>query len=148
MPKTIISDPVRFRYMEAHRKYQLKKYTSAVKDHGYIVTGYPDTRKANGLTKFVINFLTWNGHRATRITSAGRVLGGKYIPGATRRGTADISATIRGRSVMLEIKVGKDKPSQEQLREQAIEHSAGGVYEFIHTPEEFILWYDGFLLAL
>lgn len=115
----------------------------------------PDVRKANGLTQFVVNFLTWSGHRATRISSAGRLIDApqkqqsgislmtkKFIPGPTRKGSADVSATIRGRSVMIEIKVGRDRPSEHQLREQELERKAGGVYEFISTPEEFFNLYD------
>ena len=70
---------------------------------------------------------------------------GKWTYSQTRKGTADISATIKGRSVMIEIKVGRDKASDYQLREQELERKAGGVYEFISNPEQFILWYDLFL---
>jgi hypothetical protein len=72
----------------------------------------------------------------------GRQINGKFIPSATRKGTADISATIKGRSVMIEIKVGKDKPRPEQLAEQQRERQAGGIYEFVHTPEEFFIIFD------
>ena len=145
MPKTIISDPVRFRYEEAYRKHQLKEYPSSVERFGFLPTKYPDTRTANGLTQFVLNFLKWNGWRATRISSAGSFRNGRYVYSQTRRGTADISATIRGRSVMIEIKVGRDMPSVYQLKEQERERLAGGCYEFIRYPEQFILWYDGFV---
>lgn len=127
----------------------------------YFKPAMPDTRTANGLTQAVVKFLQWNGHRATRISSSGRIIKAperqasgtvlqtaKYIPGQTRKGTADISATIKGRSVMLEIKVGSDRPSEYQLREQQIERKAGGVYEFIHSFEEFLMWYDKFILTL
>ena len=130
-------------------------YPSAFKNFGPISTNVPDIRKANGLTQFVVNFLTWSGHRATRISSAGRLIDApqkqqsgislmtkKFIPGPTRKGSADVSATIRGRSVMIEIKVGRDRPSEHQLREQELERKAGGVYEFISTPEEFFNLYD------
>lgn len=43
---------------------------------------------------------------------------------------------------MFEVKVGQDKPSIEQLREQQLERKAGGIYEFIRDPEEFFLFYD------
>jgi hypothetical protein len=72
----------------------------------------------------------------------GRQINGKFIPSATRKGTADISATIKGRSVMIEIKVGKDKPRPEQLAEQQRERQAGGIYEFISTPEQFFTLFD------
>jgi len=143
------------RYCEAHRKNWQAKFPQSYNDGHYFSPKMPDTRTANGLTKAVVNFLMWNGHRATRINSAGRVIKApqrqasgvslmtaKYIPGATRRGAADVSSTIRGRSVMWEIKVGKDKPSEYQLREQELERKAGGEYFFIHSFEEFLSCYD------
>lgn len=145
----------RDRYIAAHRHYQSIQYPSAFKNFGPISTNVPDIRKANGLTQFIVNFLTWSEHRATRISSAGRLIDApqkqqsgislmtkKFIPGPTRKGSADVSATIRGRSVMIEIKVGRDRPSEHQLREQELERKAGGVYEFISTPEEFFNLYD------
>lgn len=149
---------IRQRYQQAHRDFQAIKFPSSVKDFGCINTNFPDTRKANGLTRFVIQYLTWKGHRATRISSSGRIVDRpekqasgislmtkKYIPGQTRKGTADISATIKGRSVMFEIKVGKDNPSEYQIREQQIEEAAGGKYFFTHTAEEFFEQYDGLI---
>jgi hypothetical protein len=72
----------------------------------------------------------------------GRQINGKFIPSATRKGTADISATVKGKSVMIEIKVGADRPRIEQLAEQQRERQAGGIYEFVHSPEEFFLLFD------
>ena len=133
------------RYIEAHQK----SFSQAVKDAGHTFkTTMPDTRKANGLTQAIVKFLLWNGHRATRVSSSGRMIKGRYIPGTTRRGQSDISATVKGRSCQIEIKIGNDKPSEYQLREQALEVKAGGVYIFIKTFEEFVLWYDNFLLTL
>jgi hypothetical protein len=102
----------------------------------------PDCSKANGLTQAIVKFILWNGYRATRVSSSGRIVNGKYIPGATRKGAADISATIKGRSIMFEIKIGNDKPSPEQLREQELEIKAGGAYYFVKTFEEFLNIYD------
>jgi len=148
MAQTIITQPTRFRYEEAYRKFQTKAYPSASKDYGFLNTKYPDTRTANGLTIFILNFLKWEGHRATRISTAGRVVKGRYIPGGTRKGTADVSATIKGRAVMWEIKIGADKPSEFQIREQQLEKEAGGEYFFVKTPDEFLMQYDQFLLSL
>jgi hypothetical protein len=89
--------------------------------------------------------LEWEGHRATRINTAGRIVAGRYITSTTRKGTADISATIKGRAIMIEIKVGKDKPSVYQLAEQQRERNAGGMHEFIHTIQEFFIFYDQLL---
>lgn len=142
------------RYYTAHAQHT-KKRTPLYFDSGfYTLPTIPKIKTANGLTKFICNFLNWTGSNATRVSSAGRYIeaknhlghkiigSGKFIPSTTRKGTADITATIKGRSVKLEIKVGNDKPSEYQLREQGRERSAGGVYEFISTPDEFFLLYD------
>lgn len=145
----------RERYNSAHKHNFQRAYPQAYAAGYYSPPPYPKVKTANGLTKFITNFLMWNEHRATRISSAGRMVDAaerqpsgtvltvkKYIPGPTRRGSADISATIKGRSVMLEIKIGKDRASQYQLDEQARERKSGGVYEFISTPEAFFELYD------
>lgn len=141
-------------YSAAHQRYQLREYPSASRDFGTLPTQYPDVRTANGLTRMIVNFLTWEGWRATRVNTQGqyaeqkhngRVIIKGWRPSTTRKGTADISATIKGRSCMFEIKIGKDKPHPEQLKEQERERAAGGVYEFIYTPEEFFQWYELFL---
>lgn len=145
----------REQYQQAHRNFQEANYPTATRDFGCVPTSFPDVSKANGLTRAIINYLTWQGHRATRINSQGQLVKGaerqpsgniltvrQWRPGSTRRGTADISATINGRSVMLEVKTCKDKPSSYQLAEQQRERKAGGIYEFIHTIEEFFTWYE------
>ncbi len=156
----LLPPEIRSRYQAAYDAFQLRAYPSATKDFGTLKAVIPDTRKANGLTRFVLNYLTWSGHRATRISSSGRVIDTpvrqpsgvslmtkKYIPAQTRRGAADISSTIKGRSVMWEIKVGRDKPSEYQLREQSLERAAGGEYFFTHSVDEFFEHYDGLLLT-
>lgn len=146
------------RYLESYKSFQLKEYPSATKDFGWLNPKYPDIRTSNGLTRMILYFLKWEGWRATRVNTQGRLIDKierqesgtelivkGWIPTTTRRGTADISATIKGRSCMFEIKAGRDKPREHQLREQEIERQAGGVYEFIYTPEEFFELYDKLL---
>jgi hypothetical protein len=143
------------RYQKAHEEYFKIKYPNAYKDGYYLDPKVPKVDSANGLTTFICNYLAWLNHRATRINVSGRLVDGvekqpsgakigvkKWIPSSTRKGTADISATIKGRSVMLEIKVGSDRPRPDQLTEQARERRAGGIYEFIKTPDEFFYLYD------
>ena len=146
--KKVVSSTWKVRYEKSYQANYQREYPQAYKDHGYINTTFPDVRKANGLTQAIVKFLLWEGHRATRVASSGRIIEGKYIPGTTHKGAADISATVKGRSVMLEIKIGSDRASEYQLREQQLERKAGGCYEFIRTMEEFFLWYDGFILSL
>jgi hypothetical protein len=146
------------RYKLAHQSWQANEYPAAYKDFGTLATQYPDVTTSNGLTRYILYFLKWSGWRATRVSSAGRIIKApqkqisgislnvnKFIPSTTRKGSADISATINGRSVMIEIKIGRDKPSEWQLKEQELERSSGGVYEFIHDADEFLRWYDQFI---
>ena len=83
---------------------------------------------ANGLTKCIIDFLRFNGWQAERINNTGRMYQGKWIPGTGTNGTADISATVKGRSVKIEVKIGRDRQSLEQLKYQSNIERAGGLY--------------------
>lgn len=143
------------RYKTSYEKWQEKEYPSGYKNFGYLLPKYPKVSTSNGLTRFIIDFLKFEGWRATRINTMGRLIDKtvktesgatftdkKYIHSSTRNGTADVSATIKGRSVMIEVKIHPDKPRESQLAEQARERAAGGIYEFCYTPEEFLLLYD------
>lgn len=145
----------RDRYNEAHRLNFQREYPAAWKDGHYSPPKMPDTTTANGLTTFIINMINWSGYRSTRVNVQGRLIEKaerqasgavlstkKFIKSTTRRGSADVSSTIKGRSVMFEVKVGRDRPSPQQIAEQARERRAGGEYFFTHTPEEFISQFD------
>ena len=132
----------KLRYNTAHYNYTAQRTPNVVKDGFYTTPPTPVVTKSNGLTQFIINYIMWSGYRATRINTMGRQINGKFIPSATRKGSADISATVKGLSVMIEIKVGKDKPRPEQLAEQQRERQAGGIYEFVSTPEGFFILFD------
>lgn len=154
-PVKTYKEPWKNAYVAANKRwYELNRPVVYAAGH-WFVPAFPPTNTANGLTKFILNFLTWNGHRATRINSSGRIikapqrqtsgislLTAKYIPGTTRRGAADLSSTIAGRSVMWEVKIGSDKPSEYQLREQQLEEAAGGKYFFVKTPEDVLERYN------
>jgi hypothetical protein len=127
----------RQRYNEAHLQWFKTEYPQAYADGFYCPPKMPAVAKANGLTQFILNWLKWSGYYGNRVSSAGRYLAGLYIKSTTRKGSADVVAIIKGVSIHFEIKVGKDKPSPDQLKEQAKVRGAGGHYEFVHTPEEF-----------
>ena len=133
------------RYSAAHKIWFAQNYPTAFKDGFYAEPKMPVVSTANGLTTFVTNYLNWLGHRATRINVSGRKVGDKWIRSSTRKGTADISATVKGKSVMIEIKIGRDKPSDFQIAEQIKERKAGGVYEFCSSVDEFFILYDNLL---
>ncbi len=150
--RKVVSTPWKDRYEQAYQRNHREQYPDAYRDHGYPKTTFPAVETSNGLQQAIIKYLLWNGHNADRTGNEGRMrkIKGQYIriASASRKGKSDVSATVAGRSVKLEAKVGRDIPSPEQLREQELERKAGGIYEFVHSMEEFFVWYDQFLLPL
>jgi len=115
-------------------------------------------RTANGLTRMIIKFLQLEGWQAERISVTGRlvdnrkvvenVIGQKqvigsyhYIPSSMQKGSADISATIAGQSVKIEVKIGKDRQSKDQKAYQAEIEKAGGIYVIARSFQGFYDWY-------
>jgi hypothetical protein len=119
---------------------------------------------ANALTKCVVSFINMSGGFAERINTMGvyqqaktvkdvdgkmRTIGkGKYIPGGSTKGSADISATIKGRAVKIEIKYGKDRMSESQKEYQENTERAGGIYYIARDFDSFIEWYDKLISEL
>jgi hypothetical protein len=102
-----------------------------------------------------------NGGQAERINTMGRMLdktkvvsdtfGNKRTIGSVEwqkgtgtKGSADISATIQGRSVKIEVKM-KDKQSLDQIKYQNDIENAGGQYWLVHNFDEFIFHYECFI---
>ena len=129
------------------------------------LTDWKDT-SANGLTKCIIFWINTMGGQAERISNQGQYragkkievgtgeiqytkeLKGKWTPGQGTKGTADISATIRGRSVKIEVKYGKDRQSDAQKQYQEMIEKAGGIYFIAKTFDDFVTWYESFSLHL
>ena len=134
-------------------------------DEKYLAFTKWSDNSANSLTQCVTAYITFMGGQAERISSQGqyregakiqvgtgelahhRQLPGKWTPGQSTKGTADISSTIRGRSVKIEIKQ-KDKQSDVQKQYQASIERAGGVYIIVRTFDEFVVWYSNFTQGL
>jgi hypothetical protein len=115
-------------------------------------------RTANGLTKMVLDFLKLCGHQAERISCSGRYVdksrivtdvcgfkrrigSGQWIKPSMQPGTADISATIYGKSVKIEIKIGLDRQSKAQIEYQRQVEAAGGTYVIASSFGQFYTWY-------
>jgi len=114
---------------------------------------------ANALTKSIIAWIELNGYQAERINNTGRyvdnkktvknIMGqyitigsGQYIPGTGTKGTADISATIKGKSIKIEVKYGKDRQSEAQKEYQVTIERSGGVYFIAKTFDDFYNFYQ------
>lgn len=101
---------------------------------------------ANGLTRCIIEHIRLAGWQAERINTTGipKEEGGriKWRTSNTTKGSADISATINGRSVKIEVKIGRDRQSEkQQAYQQAVERS-GGLYYIATNYSDFVTWYN------
>ncbi len=114
---------------------------------------------ANGLTRCIIAYLKYKGWQAERINTTGiphdtrqqardilgrtRTIGSvEWRPSGSTVGSADISATIKGRSVKIEVKIGKDRQSEAQKAYQREVEAAGGLYYIAHDFTSFVKWYS------
>ena len=109
---------------------------------------------ANGLTRAIIDWLNYSGCYANRINVQGQVrketiqlIQGNsmekihYTPSTTNKGTADISAIVNGRHWSVEVKIGKDRMSLNQLKEMVRVNKAGGVYFVARDMPSFVEFY-------
>jgi hypothetical protein len=149
--------------LQALELEQLKEKYPNMKESYIPKTDWKDN-SANSLTKCVIAWIQFMGGQAERISSQGQYregkkiqvgtgsiaytkqLPGKWTPGQSTKGTADISATIKGRSVKIEIKYGRDVQSEVQKQYQASIERAGGVYIIVRSFDEFVEWYQKFIV--
>ena len=115
-------------------------------------------KTANGLTKAIIAFIQLNGGQSERINTMGRPVDRRkvytdtvgltrtigsveWIPGTGTKGSADISATIKGKSVKIEVKIGADRQSEAQRKYQQDIEQAGGLYFIAKDFTSFVEWY-------
>ena len=120
---------------------------------------------ANELTKTICKFITYIGGQAERISNQGQyrdnkkvvtdVLGrkrtigsGTWTKGQGTNGTADISSTIPiktksgaviGLSLKIEVKIGKDKMSEAQLKYKNDIEKVGGRYMIAKDFDSFLI---------
>jgi len=129
-----------------------RKYPNVPKQ--YIPAPKYTDKTANGLTRCIIDYIELSGGQAERINCTGRIIDSRetctdvlghvhtigklhYIKTAGKRGTADISATIQGRSV----KIGADRQSDAQKEYQRSIETSGGLYFVAKDFAQFLSWY-------
>ena len=113
---------------------------------------------ANGLTRCIIEWIRLHGGQAERINTTGvpvdrrrlvtdvlgntRTIGSiEWRRGGGTAGSADISATIKSKSVKIEVKIGKDRQSPAQREYQRQIEAAGGLYYIARNFTSFVEWY-------
>lgn len=118
-------------------------------------------KTANGLTKCIIEYLTLEGWQAERINTMGRTIDNRkqitdvlgqtktigsttYIPTTGTKGSADISATVKGFSIKIEVKIN-DKQSDNQKKYQESIERSGGQYWLVRSFDQFYERYHNFM---
>ena len=113
---------------------------------------------ANGLTRCILDYIRLHGGQAERINTTGvpidrrrevtdvlghsRTIGSvEWRNGGGTKGSADISATTKGRSVKIEVKIGRDRQSPAQKEYQRQVEQAGGLYYIAKDFTMFVEWY-------
>ncbi len=143
------------------RKPRKQPYTKpeAVKKLEQVTGNTHRDDTANGLTRCIIAYLKYRGWQAERINTTGipidsrrqvtditgrtRSIGSlTWRPSGSTAGSADISATINGRSVKIEVKIGKDRQSEAQKAYQREVEAAGGLYYIARDFTSFVKWYS------
>lgn len=119
---------------------------------------YSTSKKpSNRLTNQIVDFFKLLGHQAERINTMGvmrdnrkvvtDVLGNRkmigsteWTRGGTTPGSADISATVYGMAVKIEVKIGRDSQSKKQAEYQQAVEQAGGIYYVAKDFQSFYEW--------
>ena len=99
---------------------------------------------ANSLTTCIVTYITLMGGFASRINNQGtyRAKLGRYTPGTSRKGLADVMATYKGLSLHIEIKIGKDIQSDHQRQIESEVIRSGGFYYLARNFTNFREWFD------
>lgn len=126
----------------------LAKYPYSAKIGHYFPAPIFIATSANSLTRCIEAYIRLTGGYADRINNTGiyDTKTGKYRKSGTRKGIADIMATkkiqyddrIFAVPVAIEVKWGKDKLSEDQLKIKQEYEASGGVYLVARTWEQFI----------
>lgn len=111
--------------------------------------GDNDKSPSNRLTTQLIRWFSEEGGTARRVNTMGQydMKIGRYRPSGMRKGFEDIDAIYPviingikiGVKIACEIKIGKDKLSEDQITRQKEVEAAGGIYIVCKTMEQSII---------
>jgi hypothetical protein len=96
-------------------------------------------KDANSLTASIIAWIEVHGGMAERVSSTGLYRNGRWTKSNGRLGTADISAIAPGGlSLRIEVKYGKDRMSDDQIKYKSDVERAGGIYLIARTFDQIV----------
>jgi hypothetical protein len=155
--KTPTNDKMALKTLNWQAFDQLKAKHPDIRPEWLPRPGYKD-KTANQLTQSIIAWIRLQGQQAERIAVTGRMIDRRkvvtdsmgfrrqigsteWIKSSMQQGTADISSTIRGRSVKIEVKIQHDKQSAAQRTYQHQVEASGGLYYIAKDFQSFYQWY-------
>ena len=99
---------------------------------------------ANGLTKCIIKYLTMQGAFVTRLNSTGIYRNDiqKFVPNTQRKGMPDVYALFNGKTLFIEVKIGKDRISEHQLKVKQESEANGASYIVARNFTDFLNKYN------
>lgn len=155
------------RYNAAHYSKTCRTAPNFVKDGHYTPPTLPKWKTANGLTKLICNFLNWSLSHGERTNNMGTPIkkkfekynimtgaivtvdnGIEWRKGNGVKGSSDIKGHINNPNykfpipIYIEVKIGKDKVSEDQVQYQKQVTQTGALYCVVKTPEDFFNFYD------
>lgn len=93
---------------------------------------------ANELTKLIVNFLNFQGHYAWRQGNTPS----RRVSNLVHKGVGDVMCVCKGgRHLEVEVKVGEDKQSKEQMDHEEGITKRKGAYVVARDFNGFIQWY-------
>ena len=148
-----VPDTSHDRYKAAKLQYETGKFPNWVKDGHHVI---PERLKedTNGLTNFIVNFLTWSGHFANRTGNEGRVLSnGIRIPSASKNGMQDLDCNLKhsqhhfGIPWKIEVKAMKDTHKEHQKKFGKAVGATGAHYSVVRNSVDFLAQYDKLMMG-
>lgn len=97
---------------------------------------------ANSLTQCITSYAKLCGCFASRLNNQGVYRNGKFTRSTARRGLPDVVVTLNGKSLFIEVKVGRDKMSQYQEAVRDDQQKSGGLYFVAHDFSSFKTFFD------
>lgn len=111
-----------------------------------------DDRTEGGLIRCIQDYITIKGGFCERVHCMG-IPKPTGTPGLYRlrpntvmhKGTSDLHCIIEGMAVKIEIKIGSDRLSKEQMEYRDKVEAARGIYMIARTFDDFLVWFNAHL---
>lgn len=135
------------RLIQLREDYYRRTWPNATADHGVPKPKQYTDLTANGLTRCIKDWINFSNGDAARqnITGIMRKVKGhmKFTRGGGRKVSSDVRAILPGgRAASIEVKIGKDRMSPDQIKEQKRTTDAGGLYFIATNMPDFVQWWN------